>query len=347
MKNSNRPIYLLLILIVIWLLVLSFRPNNNPNNENIQINENNVSGFSTDFTRIVEDNSDGIVTVVSDTDTASGFVYRQSEDTVYILSAYHCVEGAGHINVIFGSSYQCNAILVGYDRYCDLAVLAIKTPYEIKPLKLSDSTLLHAGEFVINIGTPLSQEYSGSVNMAMVALPLLSIENSITADNERENYYLDVIELSSNLVSGYSGSPVLNMNGEVCGMNTMALSEDISFALTINEIRKVADLIISGNEYKRNMLGIKEVYVKDMENYEKSNLNLNIDNINGIYIQKLRDDSIAYSAGIRQGDIILNINGSDINSLNDYLDICYADAGSFVFTVLRNGETLILESQND
>ena len=92
------------------------------------------------------------------------------------------------------------------------------------------------------------------------------------------------------------------------------------------------------------MLGIKEVYVKDMENYEKSNLNLSIDNINGIYVQKVRDDSIAFSAGIRQGDIILNINGSDINSLNDYLDICYADASSFVFTVLRNGETL---SRND
>ena len=67
--------------------------------------------------------------------------------------------------------------------------------------------------------------------LGLDSLDDLAAKARAAADNERENYYLDVIELSSNLVSGYSGSPVLNMNGEVCGMNTMALSEDISFVI--------------------------------------------------------------------------------------------------------------------
>lgn len=337
-----------MIFVIIWLIVLSFRaPVSNNNDDSKQINEYNVSGFSTDFTKIIEENMDSIVTVTSDTDTASGFVYRQDDDTVYVLSAYHVVEGAAHINVLFGSSYQVNAILVGYDLLSDLAVLAIKTPYEIKSLKLADSTLLHAGEFVVTIGSPVSQDFAGSVQLGMISSPRMSIENSVLIEGERQNYYLDVIELSSDLLSGYSGSPILNMNGEVCGMNTMTLNEDISFALTINEIKKVADLIISGEPYEKNMLGIKAVYLKDMENYEKSNLNINIDNIDGLYVQRIRDHSLAYNAGVRANDVILSINQIDINDFNDYLNIVYGQFESFEFTLLRNGETLVLGTNDD
>ena len=348
MKNNNRLLYLLMVIALVWLAVLSFgKPRNVQPDNNVQINEYSVSGFATDFTKIVDENKGSIVTVMSDLATASGFVFRQDGETVYIVSAYHAVQGAAHINVLFGSSYQTGAIMIGYDEFTDLCVLAIKTPYDIRPLKMGDATLLKSGEFVISVGTPLSQEYAGSVIMGMVSDPLLSIDNTITVNGEKHNYYLDVIQLSLDTKEGYSGSPLLNMNGEVVGMNTMERDDELNFALTANEINKVANLIISGEPYERNLLDIKEIYVRDMENYEKSNLNLKIDTISGIYASKVRDFSPAYNAGIRTGDVITAINGQEIVSLDDYLEILYAPAEDFEFSVVRNGEELNLTRGND
>ncbi|MBR5754232.1 MAG: hypothetical protein IKX97_00175, partial [Erysipelotrichaceae bacterium] len=89
MKN-NRLIYLLISLIVIWLAVLSFSlPKNSRDNPSTNINKYNVSGFSTDFTKVVDEDVSGTVTINADGTILSGFAYRQDGDTVYILTAYH------------------------------------------------------------------------------------------------------------------------------------------------------------------------------------------------------------------------------------------------------------------
>ena len=97
MKN-NRLIYLLIGLLALWLTIISFTsPQNNTHNETININEYNVSGFSTDFTKVVEDNKDAIVTVMADGNISTGFVYSQNDDVVYIVTSYHGVASSNNI----------------------------------------------------------------------------------------------------------------------------------------------------------------------------------------------------------------------------------------------------------
>ena len=347
MKN-NRLAYILIVILMAWLAILSndLKNTKKANTSNI-INEYEVNGISTDFTKVIDQVKPGVVTANADGTILSGFVYRQNDDEVYIVTAYHGVSNSNTISVIFGSSYSAVAELLGHDLYTDLAVLRVNSPYIIEPMKLGDTTLLKQGEFVFSIGTPVSLDYAGSVELGMVSSANLVLENTISVEEERYNYYLNVIQLSSQLAAGYSGSPVINMNGEVIGINTMALNSNTSFAITVNEVRRVADTIINNEELTHNYLGIKGKFIKDMYNYEKSNLNVSLDTIDGLYAARVRDNSIAYAAGIRSGDIISSVNGIEIRGLNDYLDILYMKADTFTFEYIRNGESATAEVTNN
>lgn len=348
MKNK-RLLYLVFIVLFVWLIIITnnvFGSNNKPLEK---INEYNVYGFSTDFTKIVDDCKDSIVTIKADNAISSGFVYSQKDDEVYIVTTYHGINQANSISVTFGTSYTCQASLVGYDIYTDLAVLMINTPYDIKPLIIGDTQVLKQGEFVISIGTPLSLDYKGSVELGMISTNNLMIENNINVDEKNYSYYLDVVQISANLKAGYSGSPIIGMSGEVLGMNTMALNSDNNFAITSNELNILVNKIINGEEYDRLILGVKGTYIKNMPNYEKTNLGLTIDTITGLYINKVKDDSLAQHYGVKVGDIIVSINDTEINNLNDYLSIIYNNNTIENITVIRNGESmsLYLLSEND
>ncbi len=348
MKN-NRLLYLLIIILAIWCALLSLRLNQAEKKENAAIiNQYEVDGFSTDLTKIVDEVRNGVVTIYADGSILSGFVYRQQDDSVYILSAYHGVSNVSSITVRFGTSYSTAGELIGHDVFTDLAVIRIRTPYLIDALKLADASLLKQGEFVISIGTPVSFDLQGSVELSLISKNNFQIENSILVDDERYSYFLNVIQLGNGLASGYSGSPLINMNGEVVGMTTMSTQGVASFAVTINEARIVADRLISSSEPPaRRFLGIKGSYLSDMFNYEKANLNISLDTLNGFYVEKVRENSQAFAAGIRPGDVITKINGIEIGDLNSYLSVVYGQGEGLSYEFMRGGETMIASQPDD
>ncbi|MBR4422408.1 MAG: serine protease [Erysipelotrichaceae bacterium] len=347
MQKNDRFIYLLIGLIAVWLIVLSFRPVPEDNGQDPMINEYNVTGFSTDFTKVVAEDVDSIVTIAADASIASGFVYKQEEGKVYILTAYHAIADSQSFNVIFASKYSANATLIGYDPYTDLAVLQVEIPFEVEGLKFSDAKLLSPGEFVISIGTPVSTEYASSVALGMISKEIMTIDNSIIHNDQRSVYYLDVIPVSTALENGYSGSPLINMNGDVVGMNTMRFSSELSFAVTGNEIQRAAERLISEEEVHKLQFGVKGTYIRNMPAYEKTNLNLNLEIISGLYVEKVRENSLAAQAAVRPGDVIIRINSVSIDDLDDYLDAAYGPAEEVVFEVIRNDQNLVLGVEHD
>lgn len=340
MKKNNRLIYLLIILLVIWCIVLSSIITKNRNEETLSnINEIEVTGISTDFTKIIDEKSDSIVAINASGNISSGFIYSHDNENVYIITSYHGVVEAGSYNVHFKNGYSVYAELVGKDIYADLAVLKAKIPYDTTILDLGDSSLCKAGEFVIAIGTPFSLEYSHSTELGMISNNIKTIENNIEVDKNDITYFLDVLQLSSNMKPGYSGSPIINMNGEVIGMVTMSLDERFNFAITANEIKIIADKLIDGELIKKYQLGIKGNYVSEMPLFERSGLNLTIDTIYGLYVEKVLEESIGAVAGIQKGDVILSINDVSINNINDYLSVVYGEYDSIEFEILRGDAT--------
>lgn len=341
MKN-NRLLYLLIIILTIWCIVLTTMVTNKTDEVSNQIiNEVEINGFSTDFTKIINEKSSSIVSINANGTIGSGFVYKQDGEDIYILSAYHTIADANSYYVYFANGMHLSAALIDKNIYADLALLQVKSPYNIDTLKLADSTLLKAGEFVVSIGTPISLEYDNSVELGMISNPLRTVENSITVLDEKINYNLDVIQLSSNLKPGFSGSPLLNMAGEVVGMVTMSLKDGYNFAITSNEIKLMADRMIAGQKIVKYQLGIMGSYIKDMPMFEKSNLNISVETINGLYVEKLIDNCAALNAGVKVGDVILSINGVELNTMSDYLNVVYNETQNFEFLVLRDGQTIL------
>lgn len=345
--TKNKILYLLIFILIIWCVILTSILSSKNNNPNVQpIGEYYVSGISTDLTKIVNDKKSSIVTINANNNLSTGFVYRQVDNDVYILTSYHGI-GDNPISVVFASGYTSEATLIGYDLYCDLAVIKIDSPYNIDCLKLANTNECKAGEFVISIGTPISLEYDHSIELGIISNPLRSIENSITIEKDKYIYYQDVIQLSSNLKPGYSGSPLINNAGYVIGMTTMSLNNQINFAITSNEIERVANSIIDNTYKPKVLLGFTGMYIENMESYEKNNLNIYVDIINGVYIKKVLDNSISFNAGLRNGDVLISINEHTINNFNEYLDIIYSDATSFEFQIIRDSQTITLKASLD
>lgn len=344
MKKNNRLVYLLIVLLVIWNVILTtIIVNKSEENVDNQTNvyETNVTGFSTDLTKVIDECKSSVVVVETNEALASGFIYAVDDSSIYVVSTCHNISEEASINVVFASGASYDASLVGKDIYADIAIIKVETNIKAVPLKIGNSDLLKDGEFLTCIGTPKDIQYAYSNELAVVSSKLRTITNSIVFDSEQYEYYTNVIQLSANVKEGYSGSPIINMAGEVQGLITMKDNGTV-FALPINEIKMIADSIISDNAYTKIHFGFKGLLVNGLEGYEKNQLNIPLDVNYGYYISNVRPASLASSMGLRSGDIILSINESSINTYSDLLTIEYTQADTFSLDVVRNDENITL-----
>lgn len=342
--KKDRLIYLLVIILVIWNIILTtvLIKNYNSNSENtVQIVENNINGFSTDLTEVVKKCQSSIVTIETDSSLLSGLIYSQDEDNLYIVSCYHGVSDVDNIKVILDSGKELEGTIKGFDILSDICVIEVKTDLMASPVEIGDNTLLKSGEFLITLGTLKKLDYSQSTALAMVSNKLRTISNSISVNEETYDYYMEVIQLDSNVTNGFSGSPVFNMIGQVEGIISMK-DDNVIFATPINEIKIIADNIIKDNEYMKISLGIKGDYISDLETYQKNQLNIPLDVNSGYYVKNIKLNSLANATDIKAGDIIESVNNISINNSKNMLSIEYSNERTFEFEIIRDNEKLTL-----
>lgn len=341
---KNRHLSLILIILFVWLFVLTilFYEKYDSSSSKYEVNEYNVSGFSTDFSNIVEEVKSSIVAIEQNSNISSGFIYTKQDNMVYIISTFHGVSESENANIYFNNGVKVSAKVVGQDIFADVALLACEFPYEVKSLTLGDSDLLKSGEFVLSVGCANSLDYAFSSTFGMVSEKYREIENRISFNEENYNYYLGVIQLSGDYVNGYSGAPVINMNGEVVGLLSMEDDGNV-LATTINEVKVVAKKLLNNEEYTRLNFGLSGRYIKDLENYEKNSLDINIEIVDGYYVSEVKNSSIASNMGILKGDIIKSINGIEILDIDSFLEVIYGSEKEISVELVRNNEELSLK----
>ena len=263
---------------------------------------------------IVEKTNDSIVTVISspkiknyqsfedfETNTlGSGFVIEKDENFLYILTNAHVIEGK-NIKVIFNKDYQKVAKLVGKDDKSDIAVLKVKIDDKlknIKPLKVGSSKKLKVGYFVLSAGSPYNLGHTYTFGIV-----------SALHRNLGFSAYEDYIQTDAPINPGNSGGALLNMNGEVVGMNIAVVQsgEGIGFALPIETVLDIYNLIKKYGKVPRGWLG---VLVQRLSLKVQKKLGIE----EGVVVIKVFKNSPAKKAGIKVGDIILKINGVPIKS---------------------------------
>ena len=293
----------------------------------------------------------------SDGGMGSGFVYS---DEGYVITNQHVVQDAERVMITFldGEAYIGNVI--GTDRDLDIAVVKVEpTNTYLQPIKIGDSSKLKLGEKIAAIGNPFG--LSGSMTSGIVSQMgrLLPQETGYSIP--------DVIQTDAAINPGNSGGPLINMKGEVVGINTAIQSatgefSGIGFAVPANTVKKVVPVLIQDGEFKHPWMGISGTDV-DPELAEVRGLNSS----KGFLVVSVIEGSPAETAGLLgvtetkeadgrefalDGDIILSIDGETVRKISDILVHLQREKSvgdEMVLSVNRGGEilelTMVLEER--
>lgn len=249
----------------------------------------------------------------------------------YIVTNHHVIEDANSITVRTRSGDEYNASLVGFDEQSDLAVLKIDAT-GLTPAVLGDSTTLEVGDLAIAIGNPLG-ELGGSVTSGIIS----ALDREMTIDGQT----MTLLQTDAAVNPGNSGGGLFNANGDLIGIVNAKSSgenvEGIGFAIPISTATDIIDeLIANGEVTSRPTLGVSLYNVED----EMTASQLGVDST-GVYIVQIVDGGAADNAGLRSGDRIVSVDGSEVSSASDVRAALnkHKIGESISITVERNGQT--------
>lgn len=230
----------------------------------------------------------------------SGFIIS---DDGYLLTNAHVVDGASDVYVILHDKREFKAQIIGFDIRTDVALLKINC-INLPRLIMGDSDKIRTGEWVLAIGSPFGLENT-------VTAGIISAKARDTGD------YLPLIQTDVAVNPGNSGGPLINLKGEVVGINSQIYSRSggfmgISFALPIDEVLRVSEQLKINGKVKRGRIGVQigEVTKEVAES-------LGLKKSQGALVQKVESDGPAEKAGLKAGDIILKFNNIFINKPSD------------------------------
>ena len=234
----------------------------------------------------------------------SGVIFRSDG---YIVTNYHVIAGAQEIVVSLPDERSFTGQVIGADELTDLAVVKIDAT-DLKVAEFGNSDDIMVGEPAIAIGNPMGLEFQGSVTSGVI-----SALNRTLDINERQ---LKLIQTDAAINPGNSGGALVNADGKVIGINSAKLAangvEGMGFAIPINSVRAIVDELMSNGKVLRPYIGVG---VFDKESAARQGYRLNAEK--GVYVEEITLNGPADKAGIRRGDLILEIDGKEINKVGE------------------------------
>ena len=262
-----------------------------------------------------------------DQGNGSGFVVRPDG---YIATNYHVVKGATEIKVYLPNGETYDAELIGRDTVTDLAILKIKAE-DLQYLPIGDSDSLRVGEWVIAIGNALALKGGPTVTIGIVS----ALGRTIRSE---EGDFYDLIQTDAAINEGNSGGPLLNLSGEVIGINQAILRQgrSLSFAVSANVASPIFEDLMSNGCVKRPLMGFASV---DLTPAVANELGISVKE--GIIVSYMPSAGPAYDAGIRLGDIIIKINQTPVVDVKDWLTKLWSlkSGDEAIVTYIREGKS--------
>jgi Do/DeqQ family serine protease len=258
----------------------------------------------------------------------SGFILSADG---YILTNDHVVKGAAEIKVKLSDQRIYDGKVVGSDPHTDVAVIKIEAQEKLPTVVLGDSDTLKVGQWALAIGNPFGLDRTLTVGViSATGRANIGIED-----------YEDFIQTDASINPGNSGGPLLNIYGEVMGINTaiVAAGQGIGFAIPINLARLIADQLIEKGEVTRGWLGVS-IQPLTPELAESFGLEM----VSGALVNQVLAGSPAEKAGVKRGDVLLTYDGKPVRGVRELqLLVANTPAGSKIeLVVLRQGKRLTL-----
>lgn len=250
--------------------------------------------------------------------TGSGAIYKVKDGKAYIFTNNHVVEGSDAIDVMLKDGSRVPADVIGADKYTDLAVLSIDAENVTDVAEFGDSDNLTLGEPAIAIGSPLGTEFPLSVTAGIVS----GVNRMVPVDTDGDrqmDWQMNAIQTDAAINPGNSGGPLVNVAGQIIGINSMKIStnvvEGMGFAIPSNDAVDIINELEREGEIVRPTLGITMVDLGLVSDEQKSNV-LKIDESvqEGVVVVDVTSNTSASEAGLQSGDVITSFNGQPITT---------------------------------
>lgn len=265
----------------------------------------------------------------------SGVIVKKSGNTYYVLTNNHVAGNASKISVKMNDGREFEGKLVGNDERIDIALISFESKDKsIAVAKLGDSDSVMPGDLCMAFGAPLG--YSQSVTQGII---------SATGRSESQMSSIsDYIQTDAAINQGNSGGPLVNIYGEVIGINTWIASSSggsigLGFAIPINNIKDSIDAFIKDGKISYGWLGVQLLDIDKDTNYKEE---LGVKDAEGAFAAEVFINSPAYKAGIKPGDYITKINGKAVKNVNQLVrDVGNLRVGTTAtFEIIRNGKQI-------
>ncbi len=316
--------------------------------EPVQVLQVETTQVQTSITQAVEKVAPAVVTVVGTIPGQITFFGRTSDETVsgsgffispegYLLTNNHVVEGTSELSIILSDGSQQRAVIVGTDRFADLAVLKADGAAPAVAT-LGNSDVLTPGETVIAIGSPLG-DFRNTVTVGVISATGRSIDTG-------EGYQIEnLIQTDAAINQGNSGGPLVNLAGEVIGINTLVVrgsgygtvAEGLGFAVPVSTARAVAEQIIAKGYFSRPYLGIRWQLITPRV-ARAYDLPVSW----AVYVSDVIPGSPASQAGLQRGDLITRIGDTAIDENHSYINALfqYNPGDRVTVELVRDGTTI-------
>ncbi|HOU40127.1 MAG TPA: trypsin-like peptidase domain-containing protein [Promineifilum sp.] len=283
--------------------------------------------------------------------TGTGFVF---DDRGHIVTNNHVVAGAGRLEIVFPNGERRTGLTVGTDVDSDLGVVLVDSlPDGVTPIPLGDSDAVRVGQFVVAIGNPFGE--AGSLSLGIVS----ALGRTLTSDRITEGggrYSLpQVIQTDAAINPGNSGGPLLNLAGEVIGVNSSirtstGTNSGVGFSIPVNAVRRIAPALITNGTYHYTYMGIRMAAL-DLTSQQA----LGLPQVTGAYVTEVSPNAPAALAGLRAGgvdevgellpggDLIIAVDGQPIASSDDLISylVFSTEVGQTInLTIIRDGQQL-------
>ena len=317
------------------------------------------------LTQIYARFSPGVVSILTSTTQGSGWVY---DGEGHIITNHHVVEGETRVEVDFPSGYKTYGQVIGVDPYADLAVILVDAPAsELFPLPLGDSDTLRVGQTVVAIGNPFG--LSGTMTVGIISALARALPSGTSVPGGGYFSSGDIIQTDAALNPGNSGGPLLNLSGEVIGVNSAIrtssytdlgepLNSGIGFAISINTVKRIVPSLITTGSFDYPYLGISALDDLPLEAIDL----LELPRTTGAYVTSVIPGGPAEAAGILAGstalalpgyeslyaggDLIIAADDIEVRLFDDllkYLLLFKTPGDTITLTVLRGGEQLDID----
>lgn len=223
----------------------------------------------------------------------------------YILTNHHVIKGGSNYGVLLADGRLFDARFIASDPASDLGIVQLIQPHNLPVAVMGDSNVVEVGDVVLAIGSPLSLKHSVS----------MGIVSGLSRNNLGVLLYEDYIQTDATLNHGNSGGALVNIDGEVIGINTLSAGPGLGFAISINHAKRIFEDLLSYGEVARGWIG---VLMLDLDPTIRSHFEYAGP---GVLLQAVYSQSPAEKAGLRPGDIVVSINGNAIKNSGELRNI--------------------------